>query len=504
MSISAFSNLIQNRVYKEWLAKLDKNIVTSTSDALRDREQTAEKTSFYLTNSNIKNAIKTITGIDVADDLVSEIVTEIRLGASIGTSKSSDTSVQGKKIKVNGEDAIFFESIAFKTITTRITDVLNSIPIIENAYQEAERNFEEAELKQLRNSTEYKRLTTAQKNEAERKITRQAKERATFGYYFNKGHVISVATNLAKQFRDEIDKANTLAAAQKNELLNILDQYIAKLQSDDLATANLPNAINQELYARYTKTSDKYLVELQIKTGNIASGRASIPIIEELRKLFSGQSTQTEIQKILTSSTTLGQSLAVTSGSPSMLKLMIGDIRDSLKFGNPANQKTFSIPKTLIGQKRILIKKPKRKTAAIKAAKKLQNQIKAVKKQDTVKNKPVNFLEQLPQNLTDLQVILNSLLSQKVRENMGSGNRADVLNYRTGRFAQSVKVKEISEGRSGMITAYYTYMKYPYATFSEGGQQQYPRSRDPKLLISKSIREIMQEQMITRMRAVLV
>ena len=106
-------------------------------------------------------------------------------------------------------------------------------------------------------------------------------------------------------------------------------------------------------------------------------------------------------------------------------------------------------------------------------------------------------------NLTNLQLIINSLLSQKIRENMGTGDRSDILNYRTGRFAQSVKVKEISEGRSGMITAYYTYMKYPYATFSEGGRQQYPRSRDPKLLISKSIREIMQEQMITRMRAVL-
>jgi hypothetical protein len=87
---------------------------------------------------------------------------------------------------------------------------------------------------------------------------------------------------------------------------------------------------------------------------------------------------------------------------------------------------------------------------------------------------------------------------------MGDGNRRDVLNYRTGRFAQSATVERITQGREGMISAYYTYMKYPYATFSEGGQQEFPRSRDPKLLISKSIREIMQQQMITRMRAVLI
>ena len=107
------------------------------------------------------------------------------------------------------------------------------------------------------------------------------------------------------------------------------------------------------------------------------------------------------------------------------------------------------------------------------------------------------------ESLTNLQNLLNARLAAQIRQNMGDGNRRDVLNYRTGRFAESVSVDRVTQGREGTITAYYNYMRYPYATFSEGGRQQYPRSRDPKLLISKSIREIMQEQMITRMRAVL-
>lgn len=106
-------------------------------------------------------------------------------------------------------------------------------------------------------------------------------------------------------------------------------------------------------------------------------------------------------------------------------------------------------------------------------------------------------------SLNSLQNILNSKITAQVRQNMGDGSRKDILNYRTGRFAESVQINNVTQGREGTITAYYTYMKYPYATFSEGGRQQYPRSRDPKALISKSIREIMQEQMITRMRAVL-
>ena len=45
-------------------------------------------------------------------------------------------------------------------------------------------------------------------------------------------------------------------------------------------------------------------------------------------------------------------------------------------------------------------------------------------------------------------------------------------------------------------------MKNPYATFSSGGAQQFPRSRDPKLLITKSIREIAAKLTTARLRAV--
>jgi len=107
-------------------------------------------------------------------------------------------------------------------------------------------------------------------------------------------------------------------------------------------------------------------------------------------------------------------------------------------------------------------------------------------------------------NLTGLADLFNSNLVRVVKENMGNGTRRDILNLRTGRFAESVKVENLTESRAGMITAFYSYMKNPYATFSEGGRQQYPRSRDPKLLISKSIRELAAQQAITRLRAVVI
>lgn len=105
-------------------------------------------------------------------------------------------------------------------------------------------------------------------------------------------------------------------------------------------------------------------------------------------------------------------------------------------------------------------------------------------------------------SLVSLQSLINSSLVEQIKRNMGNGNRRDILNLRSGRFAESVKVERLSQSREGMITAFYTYMKNPYATFSQGGDQEFPRTRDPKLLISKSIREIATQQVANRLRAV--
>jgi hypothetical protein len=104
--------------------------------------------------------------------------------------------------------------------------------------------------------------------------------------------------------------------------------------------------------------------------------------------------------------------------------------------------------------------------------------------------------------LSQLKALLDRRLFEQIKANMGTGTSRDVLNYRTGRFANSVRVEKLTQSREGMITAFYSYMKNPYATFSQGGLQQFPRTRDPKLLISKSIREIAQTLVTNKLRAV--
>jgi len=113
-----------------------------------------------------------------------------------------------------------------------------------------------------------------------------------------------------------------------------------------------------------------------------------------------------------------------------------------------------------------------------------------------------NRVESNEVNLTSLQNLINTHLQDTISANMGDGGQRNVLNYRTGRFASTVKVEKMSQSREGMITAFYSYMKNPYQTFEPGFRQGSPKTRDPKLLIAKSIREIAETRVSNRMRSV--
>lgn len=122
-----------------------------------------------------------------------------------------------------------------------------------------------------------------------------------------------------------------------------------------------------------------------------------------------------------------------------------------------------------------------------------------VDKAPALRNKQGQFY-----SLASLLILLNTHLQDVISAKMGSGNETRVLNYRTGRFAASAEVQRLTQTKDGAITAFYDYMKYPYQTFEPGYKQGSPESRNPRLLISKSIHEIAATKVANRMRAVLV
>ena len=85
-----------------------------------------------------------------------------------------------------------------------------------------------------------------------------------------------------------------------------------------------------------------------------------------------------------------------------------------------------------------------------------------------------------------LRNMLNQMLPVAIAKNMQS----PALNYRTGRFANSVRVDNVTQGPRGgntMIDA--TYMTNPYETFAPGGDKYTPQ-RNPERLIRRTLREV--------------
>ena len=126
-----------------------------------------------------------------------------------------------------------------------------------------------------------------------------------------------------------------------------------------------------------------------------------------------------------------------------------------------------------------------------------------------VSTSKANLINSIPEERViaptfNLQSYIAARLAEQIKHNMGTGYDKRVLNYRSGRLADSASIERVSQSRAGMVSVFYSYMRNPYGTFSTGGAQQDPASRDPKLLISKSIREIGASIVGNRMRAILV
>jgi hypothetical protein len=190
--------------------------------------------------------------------------------------------------------------------------------------------------------------------------------------------------------------------------------------------------------------------------------------------------------------------LYISNSSPSLLDNIQSSFLSILKGEKPSvKPSNYSKPGSLTSGNRL-----PNKSSKLNKQKRTQKQVSKtpVNKVPAVRLSTSSIMSE--NSLTSLLSLINNQLQDVISANMGDGDSRRVLNYRTGRLAASAKVEKLSESRTGLITAFYSYMKNPYATFSDGGRQQNPKSRDPKLLISKSIREIAATQVGNRLRAV--
>lgn len=269
---------------------------------------------------------------------------------------------------------------------------------------------------------------------------------------------------------------------EAGDLLTTAGTYLSRL-----ITSIKPNVSNSAQEKAAQEAFKKMLLNLQKVSTYVKDRAEQLQKLDKTRKL--DPKLQQKLAQVLQNQETFN-TLITTEGSPSMLK-HIGSI---MALAIEGKQPKDSGSRVKV-KSRTTIKPRPTSTKPAATTKKAKSKLK-------FQEPALKFASAQELALTSLQSLLDATLVQQIKQNMGNGTRGDILNLRTGRFAESVQVERLVESRAGMITAFYSYMKNPYATFSDGGRQQSPRSRDPKLLIAKSIREIAQQQVANRLRAV--
>ena len=349
----------------------------------------------------------------------------------------------------------------------------------------------------------------------------------------------AVSTSSTSGYRDF---TVSMEGLEDPSALKVLDSIMKAVIDADYLTSNLVS--NSQVFIDATKSvlgsNPKLYTELQFEEENAASGRLLQKMGTQLNALIKAasageQSSTNDAIKSLVKSLQpvadlilqrveefkeplskqglynqiknnalyLTQELINTPGSVTLVQGIGKNITNVIKTGKSLPVSTTKItPKPIKQKHKEVLDISKTAKEFVKVAEKLKTAIKNTRAKTVRVN--AQKIQASTINLPVLLLFINQHLQDVISANMGDGSRSDILNYRTGRFAASAEVTALSQSREGLITAFYSYMKNPYATFSDGGKQARPRSRDPKLLIGTSIKEIAAQQVTNRLRAVLV
>lgn len=480
MSIAEFSTALKNKAITEWFkieasqggsasaasrlkfSQENINTIVNATKLYRSAEQTAEKTAFVITKDTIKSLLVDFKGIPTDSEELESIAdayfTKVR-------ATNSGIKVTRRRINIGTDKipAVYFKNISFDSITNLINNIFELTP---------------------------NQLATL----------------------YEKGHVVGLNTELLRVTAGRIANIDARgfvgASSAKNVIIKELSNVIEYYKKLDYDSANIRPAEDVAIYASVNKRvsetgKTKYLVELQPKVANQASSDEVQATIGSIRKLFSPNNLSNDalnkiIDKLLASVTDakFANDLVNLKSSPSYVDMMGILIANTIR-GDAKDQK-YDVPKRKIASKAVpKVNLSELRTVVKKELIKVQDLKKKLETKVATKNLPVA-------SVASLEALLRSRLTLQIKKNMGTGNARNVLNYRTGRFAESAYIQRATISREGMVSVFYNYMRNPYATFSEGGKQQYPKTRDPKTLIAKSIREIGSTLVGNRMRAILI
>lgn len=473
--------------------------------ALKNVPQLKEWASGQRDTSSILHQTRKSSETEIRNSSVDQIIPFDQLSSIVGqgTARAIFDQIRTNKYDTGfndvvyhsaaGQETIIFKGLTFRYLNESVSSYLQQIAIDANV---------------------------ADAGDISKTVLSAVKERK-----YDKGHVYGWANTLVQRTKGSVgqalkDPSRQVSPEQLQKELtalnNFVDTLLDILESYDEATSNI-KSLKASVFAKYRKTDSNWLIEWQGSADQqLAGGRVGTAVGKNenkgVRGFFKevGYNNASLIEKALNSMVDgfIEQGLVEGShgfveleSSPKIIELIEDTLIASIS-GKPKKYKkeytgTINNLAELTLRKVVGADKAKADIRKAKAdLKKLKNSVNKAKQ--TVKKK----IEPQTVDLISLMALINSQLQDVISANMGDGNRRDVLNYRTGRFASTVNVDHLTMSRDGMISVFYNYMKYPYATFSSGGRQQNPKSRDPKLLIAKSIREIAAEAVSNKLRAI--
>jgi len=246
------------------------------------------------------------------------------------------------------------------------------------------------------------------------------------------------------------------------------------ITSDDLKDLGI------ELFVSKTDTEDQTVVQTGLRAAKLNRGKDSTKQ-KALKKKY--------VDKLKEALVRLNKEehWAKRPGSDSRLEIerkkVIKSFQDSVK-----KSKRVSKPKTSNTNPDYSNSTAKKKVS--KPAKKGKQKTAGIGKLNVKKARPSR--SSVNSDIT-LAALINQKLPVTVAKNMG----LPALRYRTGRFAGSVRVTDVTRTSKGFPSIGYTYQRNPYQTF-EPGYAQGTQDRDPRKLIDRSIREIAAQLLVGR------
>ena len=192
--------------------------------------------------------------------------------------------------------------------------------------------------------------------------------------------------------------------------------------------------------------------------------------------------------------------------NPEMIKFMAEDLKGSDSFSTIQQKelaKKATDPFKKVKKARVKTQNTKVKHSKKTVTKKNKSSGSAAgRKKQAIKVAGVADLKRRKQkeSIASQPLQLLTMLNQKLPETVRKNMKSPGLVNRSGRFADSVEVVDVTQTPKGFPSFGYTYRKNPYQVFEEGaGKEPWADgNRDPRELIDRSIREVAKDMAIGR------